>query len=628
MKLSERIHSILLFATGLLATWLYTLQTWWAIHTLRSPMDEGAFIYKGLAYASGQFSPYQPYSFWLSKMPFSYLIPGWVLQFFTPGIANTRYFAMALSLLFLLGLFLLLHRESNLYLALACIWVLALNPALIKTYAVANSQGLAACILIWSFYFFYGQRRQPWQIAVGALLAAILVVTRENLLPVLLFVWIYTFVRYRKSFWLAIFASLLPLVLVHAIFFPNIFANWFSWVPSNSLRVALYRLLQIDQLTDHRLNTGNPLVFSRITAFMEGIRTYLVIFLGVLLGWAAYLGNRIKQRRFDFYSLLTLFGLLVVMHAWASVGKDYCIYCFQNYLAFFIALGLLLIAMAASQNGAQLLKHPFWLLLFSLIGAGVSVVFSTFKDFYKTSLFEWMYENLWKFPLPRMQAFRRLEGSTDLKSLLINKFGWEVDVSLKVIYPMISMLLLMVLIFLVAAFIFWLFQRKLALRNQSLFWNRALLALFVLTLLLSPTMLVGNGRFVYQCQNDVFVSLEAAGQQLRTLIPAGSSLDWRATDATILLLDLPDVRTYPPQLNGYYSYIENDNADLALKNGRWTPALSREWLQTSDFLVLDSHTKVQPNDVQLGDYYSQAGEGIYLYSCGEETYWLTVYRKK
>lgn len=628
LKFGSGFMRYLSWMAALLAAGLYAWQSWLAIHTLRSPLDEGSFVVKGLAFANGQFAPYQPYSFWLNKMPLSFLIPGWVLKLFEPGIVSTRYFALIVSLLFLLGLFLLLRRESNLFLAVAGLWVFALNPILIKTFATANSQGLAACILVWSFYFFFGKKRRTWQIAAGAFLAAILVMTRENLLPVLVYFWVYIFVCYRKSFWWGITASLLPLVFIHALYFPRIFVNWFSWVPFSGLRAALYRLLQLDQLRDHRFIKGDLLLFSRLTAFMEGIRINLVIFLDLIVAFFAFLGNKERRRRFDFLSLLTLFLVLVGMHTWASVGKDYCIYCFQNYLSFFNVLGLLLAAIAFNDNGLQKLKKPFGIVFSTLAVSGLAIIFSSYKEFYKTTLNEWLYANVWKFSLPRIDGFRLMEGTTTLKAMLINKFGWEVDVALKVIYPIFTLTLLIALVISIAGLIFWLSQRRLASTTPNIFWNRAVLAIMIVVLVLSPTLLVGNTTFAYQCQNDVFASLELAGQNLRALIPAGATIDWRATNASILLLKLPDVIYYPPQLNSYYSYIDNPLSDLALKNGRWTPQLSRLWLKTSDYLVLDSHTKVQPDDVQLDDYFTAIGDEIALYACGNETFRIRVFKKK
>ena len=151
--------------------------------------------------------------------------------------------------------------------------------------------------------------------------------------------------------------------------------------------------------------------------------------------------------------------------------------------------------------------------------------------------------------------------------------------------------------------------------------------ILVLVLLLSPTMLVGNSTFVYQCQNNIFTSLGAAGEKLKEIIPAESSIDWRAPNANILLLNFPDAIIYPPQLNGYYSYIQNPDSDLALKNGRWTPQLSRLWFENSDFLILDSQSKLLPDDVQLKDYYQEIEEGIPLYDCGKETFTIRVFKK-
>lgn len=617
----------LLLIAGWLAAGLYAFQTWIAIHTLRSPMDEGGFIVKGLAFANGQYVPYQPDSFWLNKMPLAFLIPGWVLKFFEAGIVSTRYFAMVVSLLFLLGLFLLLRRESNTYLAIIGLWVFALNPILIKTLAMASSQGLAACILIWCFYFFFGKQRKDWQIASGAFLAAILVMTRENLLPVLIYMWVYVFVCYRKSFWMALLASLLPLITVHAIFFPNILINWFSWVPFDGIRAWLFRLFELDQVADHRFGKGDPMVFTRLTALMEGIRVNLFIFLGVWVAFFTFIEKKAKKRRFEVISLLILFLLLVLMHAWASIGKNYCIYCFQNYLSFFNALGLLLIAMAIYDNAWRPLKSPFWIVLTSLFIAVPAIIFSSYKDFYKTAIFEWLYENIWKYPLPRIKNLQMVGGTTSLKALFINFFGLDIDVALKVIFPVISLLFLIGLFICLAAVLFWWLQKPLTRHSPIIFWNRALLMILVLVLLLSPTMLVGNSTFVYQCQNNIFTSLGAAGEKLKEIIPAESSIDWRAPNANILLLNFPDAIIYPPQLNGYYSYIQNPDSDLALKNGRWTPQLSRLWFENSDFLILDSQSKLLPDDVQLKDYYQEIEEGIPLYDCGKETFTIRVFKK-
>lgn len=607
---------------------LYIYQSWVAIHTLRSPMDEGSFVVKGLAFASGKYAPYQPDGFWLNKMPLSFLIPGWVLQFFEPGIAATRYFALVISILFLAGMYLMIRRETNLFLAVGALWIYALNPIAIKTYATATSQGLAACLLVWSLFFFFGKDRKSWQIVVGSGLASLVVLTRENLLPVLFFVWIYIFIRYRKSFWLAVTASLIPLVFFHILYYPEIFKNWITWIPSQTIRTTISAWIGVDSLNDHAAIDTDPLIFSRIVSFLEGIRTYLVIFLGSALGLLA-LNRKVKMKRcFEMLSLMALFIILVGLHAWASIGKSYCIYCFQNYLSFFIVIGVLILAIAIEETPWRDLPHPA--MLFSWVWGLilVTIPFSSYKDFYTSNVFKWIHENFWNLPIPRVKNFHILDGTTTLQSMIINKFRLDIEQALKVIIPIFTLIVLILGVLLIAAFLFWRIKRTKCRTSAAKCWNHALQVSFAAVFMLSPTMFGGNASFAYQCQNNVFNSINQAGATLRELIPPGSSVDWRGTDTSILLLYPHNLTIYPPEINNYYSYSDNLDSKLLLKNGKWNAELSRQWFENSDFLIMDSRSQLKPDDVQLGDYYSRVGEDIILYSCSGESFWLKVYRKK
>ena len=50
-----------------------------------SILDEGAYLYKGYLFATGQTTPFQDYGAWGNHMPFSFLIPGYVQAIFGPG---------------------------------------------------------------------------------------------------------------------------------------------------------------------------------------------------------------------------------------------------------------------------------------------------------------------------------------------------------------------------------------------------------------------------------------------------------------------------------------------------------------------------------------------------------------
>jgi len=101
-------------------------------HTQESVLDEGAYLYKGYLFATGQYTIYQPYGPWSNHMPLAFLIPGYVQQFFGPGIRTGRYFSIFLTGLTLLGVWLLARRLGNKWWAAAAMLVIAIDPALLK----------------------------------------------------------------------------------------------------------------------------------------------------------------------------------------------------------------------------------------------------------------------------------------------------------------------------------------------------------------------------------------------------------------------------------------------------------------------------------------------------------------
>jgi hypothetical protein len=97
----------LLAALGAL---LYFLQLIHFSQTQESVLDEGAYLYKGLLFVSGQYSLYQPYGPWSNHMPLAFLIPGVVQVLFGPGILAGRAFAILLAMFTLLGIWILARR--------------------------------------------------------------------------------------------------------------------------------------------------------------------------------------------------------------------------------------------------------------------------------------------------------------------------------------------------------------------------------------------------------------------------------------------------------------------------------------------------------------------------------------
>jgi hypothetical protein len=146
---------------------LFLVQSWIYAHTQASLLDEGAYLLKGYLFASGQYWPYQDYGPWTNHMPLAFLIPGYVQELFGPGLRTGRYLAIVLSLLILIGIWIVVQRLGGKWWAALAVWALALNPAVIKLYSLANSQSLLACMFVWTMVLVLGEARPTWQLLGG-----------------------------------------------------------------------------------------------------------------------------------------------------------------------------------------------------------------------------------------------------------------------------------------------------------------------------------------------------------------------------------------------------------------------------------------------------------------------------
>ncbi len=113
----------------------------------------------------------------------------------------------------------------------------------------------------------------------------------------------------------------------------------------------------------------------------------------------------------------------------------------------------------------------------------------------------------------------------------------------------------------------------------------ALLAFFVLGLILSPTTVFGNPP-EEDCGGDVIATTEAAGRHLAGLIPPGSTIFWEGGLSPAPLLYLNDIKIYGAQLNDGYSYRLGGNSDDLYRYGLWNEELSRRWMNEADFLLI------------------------------------------
>ena len=557
---------------------VFLIQAFIYAHQMPSRVDEGSFLIKGYYYVKGIYKPFQDYGPWTNNMPLAYYIPGLAQVIFGPGLKTGRYFMIFIGLLNMAGMWLLIRRLKGKWWALVSLLMFALNPALIKIYVQAVSQVIVACFLTWALVFLIGEERNTRQIAIGAFLCALATLTRQNMIFLLPFVVLYAFLIFgKKAGWTALLWAAWPFLLVHLIFYPKIMALWYSWFPG-----FLKELFNINIVTGGGEQVWSPDVglLTRFTSFFTAVRYYFIPLLGVLVcllalprkeAWSS------KYERKTVFCLMVLFGVMFVMHAWASLAKNYCVYCFPNYLAFFISIAVLMAVLALSNLMTSKANISIW-------GAALIVIFFIAGSFLGS--LETVGRWVMALQVPRFKGGRILPGSTELWKIFENRFGYSYGKLLPII-PVVFGVMVAALFLLLAWAAFRVLRRKTNLRPG----NFILTALVILAFIFMPSPLLADMQTENTCGGDVLAAYEKVGSQLQELIPDGSSVYWAAGSVVTPLLYLTDTQ-YPPQLlNGIYSKRVGGDRETLEKAGYYNGESVLAWRSSADY-VINSNTKM------------------------------------
>lgn len=555
----------------------YLIQAWTSAHTQASILDEGAYLYKGYLFATGQYVPFQDYGPWGNHMPLSFLIPGYIQQWFGPGLRTGRYFSIALGLLLLLGLWIVAKRLGGEWWGAGAVWALALNPYFSSVYSLAFSQVLVACMLVWVMVLVLDERVALWRIALGGALAAILIITRINavlFLPILII-----FIFWQHGLRAGITATLsggLTLIIGHIPFWPGIQRMWASWIPYP------FKLLFISSRRGLSLGSGiwNPQISfeSRMLSFWLGLRLNFIPMIG-LLGFGL-LGFRRKAWKSAFYYraavfLALLLAMMTAVHAWASLSKNYCVFCFPGYLTFFspLAFFLVIITIKGWDGRGAAWFGAFICILVILVSAGIG--YANYQE---------LGPLLSDLAVPRVKDGRLVGGSAPLWGILEGTLGLEIKTT-QTLLPVLAGLLVGIIILLIA---WWIYQRRKASDKISMgFGLFALITFLIVGMVLSPTKILGRDYGLGNCRGDVIAAQEAAGRHLASTIPPGSQVYWHTPPSVVPLLYALDVNIYLPQINGNYALRQGGDADDLLKLGLWNVDLSEQWKSEADFIIIE-----------------------------------------
>jgi hypothetical protein len=138
-----------------------------------------------------------------TKCLFRFLFPGYVQLIFGAGLRTGRYLAVIEELLAMVAVWIAARRTGGKWLATAIIWSMALSPAAIKATTMGVTQPLIACLFAWTLLLTTGEKRPLWQLILGTAIASTMILTRQNMAPVLPLLLLYIFLGIWLENWIS-----------------------------------------------------------------------------------------------------------------------------------------------------------------------------------------------------------------------------------------------------------------------------------------------------------------------------------------------------------------------------------------------------------------------------------------
>ena len=555
----------------------YIAQSWYFANSLDSIGDEGSYLYKGYMFARGDYHPFQEYTFWTNKAPLAFLIPGYIQLWFGPGLTVGRYFAIFVSILMLIGVWLTARRLGGKGWAALAVWVFVLAFAQISVYSEAVSQGLVACMLAWMFVLTLGGDRPLWQLVLGSALSIVIVMTRQNMavVPALLVAYIFWQYGTRAGGW-ALGTSAILFIGFHILYWPGILQIWAPWLPQSLTPF----------LDNYRISAplaGTEFIFdastlSRFQSFATGVHDHFFVFCGslsALILWpkkdAWKSSNHFKMAVF----LGATFFSLFILHTLASLPTDFCVHCFSAYQAFYTTAGFFFILIVFS-NGLSNSKPRFVVLIVSLL-----LFAANLGLYYYQQWGDWLLNHVL---LPRVNRIIRGGefSATSLKEVLTYTFNLAPEIQKRIVPAGAGILLGLILILFIWAIHRFLLQKKST--GMYPLVNIVLAGcLFVGTVF---PVILNDTTGEEKCSTHFLSYYEEAGKTLSRLIPPGSLVYWKGSGRHLaFMLYTNDVKIFPPQIHAGGGYAVGDSEHL-LKFGLYNEELDKQWRASADILII------------------------------------------
>jgi hypothetical protein len=540
-------------------------------------MDEGTYLIKGLYIIRGIYTSFQDYGFWMNKMPFAFLIPGSVQYLFTPGIGTGRIFSVVLNIFMILGFFMTALRGLGKYWALTLVWIITLNTGLITYYSAATTQIQVAVILVWALFFLLGNNRKMWETIIATLLFCLIVLIRQNMVFMMPLLILYIFWKFgKREGWLSLGISILILGGYHLYYWPNIMRIWTPWLPEGITRLFLGEKFLQGSISQNVHGT-NMNLWSRSFAFVESFRVHGFIMLGLVVVWFLLPARKYWKSEPHYKDAVftgITFLILTIMHLWASVLQNACVFCYSGYVAFFSPMGAIFVALClqSAKGINSKWQEISGYLLMSLFFFGFG--YSNYYD-----LLKWVPD----IPFFRIKDKRILTGQTEIWRLLHNKFNWSFE-NLERILPAFFALGIFILI----VFLLFVATRRRKRLDPSFSMTPWLLSgSMILIIVLSIFPIPGSAKAGEVCSDNIISGYQKVADELIPLIPQHSTIYWENSTSPIPLLYLNYVSIYPAQMDHQFNRLVDGDSDLINLYGYWNDTLAAQWREEADYLLIE-----------------------------------------
>ncbi len=548
-----------------------------------STIDEGLYQYKGTLFASGTYQPFQEYGPRTLYGPLAYLIPGYVQRIFGPSLLTGRLFGVLTGLLAVVGLWLVARRLAGNWWGAAAVWVTAINPGVIRNYSFGVDQGLVACFLMGILFLSLKKSRFSWQIIAGTVLAVILLLTRQNMAPVLPILICYIFWEYgKKAGWIAVLAGTITLLAGHLAFWPGILSMWTPWFPASL--TPFLNAWRVPAGAVQVMEAQQPNASARIYGFLEGVRFNFVALTGFaasLIFWPKRSAWKDTAQFRATVFLAVLFLGLLGLHAWAGLGfgegNNYNTFTFSPYIAFFNFLGILVFVAVFPilEKRPSVIRLLMVLVLVLAFATGIGFGgFSVFGD------------QLININIPRIKTLFTTghlpTGQVPLWDYLANTFGIPHNTARRRV-PAVAGLMAGLMI-LAVGWGGWAWLR----RKRTVVYSMGFITMLLfLTMgaVLSPTGVLGGGLTQWSCSGNVITEYRQVGDFLARNIPAGSKVYWDGGNAVAILLSVPNIRIFPQQIDGSWNFYKGGDSDTLARLGKWNDALAKTWRDEADVII-------------------------------------------